>query len=272
MLTMLTAVLLAAPPSACNDRQSWDPDLVTEVKAGVAETFEVLEANGVKLEARQRKTIEGKLFSKTLWRLVRTLVIGGNHNNVAALPLKGVETADGKPVTLYRSALTPRPGAEGSCFRALVDAGVRHVLNLYAGPMQTADLEDAEQQAVVAAGGTYFRAREADHDLAEWREMLRKKGDARGASAAVARLVNEHVLRPGGALPRGDVHIHCGGGMHRTGMVFGVIDRCVNGAGKEKLLGDYRKHVGWRSEAVPGGYEQDNVDFILGFDCGLVRR
>ncbi len=66
MLTMLTAVLMAAPPSACNDRQVWSADLISEVKAGVAETMEVLEANGVKLEGKQRKTVEGKLFSKTL--------------------------------------------------------------------------------------------------------------------------------------------------------------------------------------------------------------
>jgi hypothetical protein len=272
MLNALVALLLAAPPGACNDRQVWDPNLVSEVKAGVAETMGVLEANGVKLDPKQRKKIEGKLFSKTLWGLVRTLLIGGDNNNVAVLALKGVKTSDGRVVTLFRSGFTPDPTAKGSCFKALVDGGVRHVLNLYGGPMRTADLDAAEKQVVEGAGGTYFLARDAGYELGEWRELLRKKGDVKVPQAAVATLINDHVLRPGGALPKGDIHVHCGGGMHRTGMVVGIIDRCVNGAAADKVLADYRKHVGWRSQAVPGGFEQGNIDFIQGFDCSVLKR
>ena len=263
-LSMLVALLLSGPPSACNDRQVWDPDLVAQVKAGVAETLEVLEQSGVVLDAKQRKQVSGKLFSKTLWRLVRTLIIGGVNHNAGAIPLEGVTTKDGRPVTLYRSAFTPRPSEPGSCFRALVSAGVRHVVNLYAGPMPTEDLEAAEKKTIEAAGGTYFRARDADHALAE-------SGERAAAATAVARLVNDHILRPGGEAPSGDVHIHCGGGMHRTGMVVGVIERCVNGASEDRVLSSYRKHVGWRSQHVPGGYEQENMDFIKAFDCERLR-
>lgn len=272
MLSGWVALMLVGPPAACNDRQVWDAHLVAEVKAGVAETLGVLDAAGVKLDAKQLKAVKGKLFSKLLWRIVRSHIIGGDHNNAAALPLTGVKTGDGKSVTLYRSGFTPKPEAEGSCVRALVAGGVRHVLNLYAGPMQTDDLEAAERTVVEAAGGTYFAARTAGHELSEWRELLRKKGEVKHAQAAVARIINEYVLRPGGKPPRGDIHVHCGGGMHRTGMVVGVIDRCLNGAAEAKIVADYRKHVAWRSDQVKGGYEEDNVAFIKAFDCALLKR
>ena len=45
----------------------------------------------------------------------------------------------------------------------------------------------------------------------------------------------------------------------------------INGADDGKIVTDYRRHVAWQSAEEPGGYEQDNVDFILGFDCGLLE-
>ena len=32
---------------------------------------------------------------------------------------------------------------------------------------------------------------------------------------AMARLIREQILMPGGAPPKGNIHLHCGGGMHR---------------------------------------------------------
>jgi hypothetical protein len=58
--------------------------------------------------------------------------------------------------------------------------------------------------------------------------------------------------------------------MHRTGMVFGVIERCLGRASDEAVIARYRRHVAWVSPEQPGGYEQNNVDFILGFDCALL--
>ena len=268
---LITVALLSAPPP-CNDRQVWDPDLVAQVKAGVAEILKAMDESGVAVDAAQRARLQKRLFGKVLWRLVRAVVVGADNHNSGVVPLRGVKTAKGQPVTLFRTGFTPRPTAKDSCFRALVDGGVRHVLNLYGGPMQTADLEAEERQVVEQAGGTYFLARDAGEEITEWRERLRKKKDTAGAAKAVARIINEQILHPGGAAPRGHIHIHCGGGMHRTGMVVAVIDRCLNGASQAKVVADYKKHVAWRSADRPGGYEQENVDFALGFDCTLLKR
>ena len=59
--------------------------------------------------------------------------------------------------------------------------------------------------------------------------------------------------------------------MHRTGMVVGVIDKCVNGTSLQTLEDDYKRHVAWRSSADTGGYEAENVAFIKEFDCSLLK-
>ena len=90
------------------------------------------------------------------------------------------------------------------------------------------------------------------------------------AQTAVATLINTQILRPNQSLPKGNVHVHCGGGMHRTGMVLGILDRCLNGASPERVEATLKKHTAFKSDEHPGGYERGNLAFILGFDCGLL--
>ncbi len=263
------------PGTTCNTRRSWVEGLSQEASAGADDVLSELDRAGVTVpeekRAPLRKAVEGRLF----WRTVRTLIVHGAQNNGAMIELESVRTRDGRPLKVYRTGMTPLPADKGSCFRSLVEqAGVRHVVNLYAGPMATGDLEKAERAVVDESGGSYFLARDADAELRMWRDLLREEPspeDLASASATVARILNEHVLRPGGQAPRGHAHIHCGGGMHRTGMAMGLLDRCVNGAPTEKIVADYKRHVGWTSPEHPGGYEQGNVDFVLAFDCGLLR-
>ncbi len=93
----------------------------------------------------------------------------------------------------------------------------------------------------------------------------------KAAQQAVAKIINNNLLRPGGKAPKGNLHVHCGGGMHRTGMVVGVIDRCLNGTPMDRIEADYKRHVGWRSPQTPGGFEKANVAFIRDFDCKLLK-
>lgn len=53
-------------------------------------------------------------------------------------------------------------------------------------------------------------------------------------------------------------------------MIVGILQRCLNGASEERVRADYRRHVAWESDREPGGYEPENLDFIFGFDCGLL--
>jgi protein-tyrosine phosphatase len=262
----------------CRGHQSWQPHLHAAAKATASEALEELTrgplsptAGGPALDDARRTEAVRLLTERIFWRLVRTGIVEGGEDNLGAVPLEGVQTADGQPVLLVRGAFTARPDAEDSCLGSLIGAaGVRHVVNLYAGPMVTADLEAAERRAIEQAGGTYTTAREQPGPVQHWRDELRE-GDAKAAHEAMAQLVRM-ILRPDGKPPTGHVMVHCGGGMHRTGMVVGVIERCLNRAPRAEWEARYRHHVAWRSTSQPGGFEQANVDFIAGFPCELLAR
>ena len=263
-----------AIPSACRTEVVWAHGLMELAGDGADEMMEVLAADGAIVPPDARDRVRKDLKGRVFWRIIRGVVIASGHDNMATLALEGHATKDGQPLVLYRSAYTHAPAAEGSCYRALVhEAGVRHTVNLYSGPMPTDDLDRDERAVMEAAGGTYFNAHEGSEAVKGWRERVGhvKDDELREVMKDLAQLIRTEVLRPGGSAPVGPVHVHCGGGMHRTGMVMGVLDRCINGADDGKIVTDYRRHVAWQSAEEPGGYEQDNVDFILGFDCGLLE-
>ncbi len=259
----------------CNGQRVWSSGLGAEASAATEQAISRLRAAGVTMTDEQLEAARKPLRKAMMWRLIRSLIVAGDHNNLGVVQLRGLVTDQGRPVTLFRSGLTPSPQSAGSCFASLIGAGgVRHVLNLYAGPMVTGDLEAGEQAALKAAGGRYFLARSAPARLRVWRDQLRHAktpADRKAAMLAVAEIINSEILRPGGGLPKGNIHVHCGGGMHRTGMVVGVVDRCLNGTPTASLAAAYKRHVAWQSDARPGGFEADNLRFIESFDCSLLK-
>jgi hypothetical protein len=257
----------------CRPNQVWDPELKGAARELAQETLAAMTASGMMATGLEAKELFARVEGMAMWALVRRLLLGGKHHNFGGFALQGVETAHGSPVIVYRTGITANPNEPGSCVHSLLRYGqVRHVVNLYAGPMPTTDLEVAERQATQDVRGTYFLARKSRPEVAEWREHLREHGkEAHGkVSKTVARLINEEVLHPNEAPPKGNVHLHCGGGMHRTGMIMAILDRCINGTEHALIESDFRRHVAWRSEEFPGGFEQANLDFVYAFDCGLL--
>lgn len=268
----VASVALAGPiAAACRDVTAWHPALRDAADAAALAALARVEAQTGALSVQTRAVLQRDLRHELMWHLVRGLLLGANLHNHGFVDLPGVRTAAGTPLRLHRTGFTPSPGAIGSCVRALIEhGGVRHIVNLYAGPMPTADLEAAERASIAAVGGSYYTARE-DASAQTWRENLHDDAAFAAAESAVARLIRHAVLRPGGEAPRGALHIHCGGGMHRTGMVVGVLQRCLGGASDATVEAAYRHHVGWRSDAEPGGFEQGNLDFIRRFRCELLQ-
>ncbi len=258
----------------CNTSVVWSSTLRADAKDAAAELLASFAASGIVLEASQAETARKIATDLVFWRMVLTGLIDGDHNNLGVVALHGVRTADGRPVVLYRTGFTPQPGAPGSCLESLVQGGgVRHAVNLYAGPMPTQALEAAERHALQSVGGTYLSARDPQATQMQWREDLRATDSPetrRKAMEAVAQTVRD-LLHPGGAAPQGNLLVHCGGGMHRTGMVVGILERCVNGASREAVAEAFRRHVAWHSSEDPGGFEPANLDFIESFDCRLLQ-
>jgi hypothetical protein len=211
--------------------------------------------------------------------MVREVLLEANNNNLGAIILKGHTwtDAEGKthPVVVFRSGFLPKPGAPDSCYQSLLTQGhVRHVLNLYDGKMKVDDLVAAEAAAAAAQGAMYVEA--AKLDYGEWRYALKGQDpSAKGYKEAVAnlaRLLKEQILMPGGKPPQGNILVHCGGGMHRTGMIIGVLEKVINGEDPQVLADRYRYHVGFGGPDNPGGFEQKNLDVILGFDPALLGK
>lgn len=244
-----------------------------EAKATVDGVLAAVEKAGATLDEKAKAELRKDLVDKVFWRMVQTQIVDGELHNLGAVVVADRTLPDGRPMLLVRTAFTAEPASPDSCVQSLVAAGVRHIVNLYAGPMPTEALEADERKAVSAAGGSYFTAREHP-EATSFRENLRE-GDSpetqKAAMQAVAKLIQEQILSPGGQAPKGHVQVHCGGGMHRTGMVVGVLERCWNRTPLPLVAEHYKRHVGWRSDRSPGGFEEKNLEFIANFDCGLLR-
>ena len=158
--------------------------------------------------------------------------------------------------TVYRGSFLT---ANLACLDGLVkERDVRSVVNLYRGELQShLELAGQEARAFEAFGGrAYIQVLNYDYRLEhQAKETLFRR------VAEIARLVE--------AAP-GDVMIHCFGGMHRTGVLFGVLQKCVNRVPIEQVLAEYRCHTDWQSAERPGGASQENELALREFPCELL--
>jgi hypothetical protein len=80
----------------------------------------------------------------------------------------------------------------------------------------------------------------------------------------IIRIIREIEGSPGDP---GSVYIHCYGGHHRTGVVYGVLQKCLGNLSVEDAIREYRCHIGYESELSPGGRHPDNETVIREFPC-----
>lgn len=86
----------------------------------------------------------------------------------------------------------------------------------------------------------------------------------------VASIVSEIAGDPS---KEGSTYIHCYGGHHRTGVVWGVLQKCMgqdqNGKpmNVDDIVNEYKCHIGFESSEKPGGYHKDNEALIREFPC-----
>lgn len=256
----------------CSTLVRWEPSLGRYARQLVQR---IAEAWGVTPEPKARERAE----HHALGYLVRSYYDQVSPQNLGVTLVEGHSFVDDKgerhPLLLFRSAVTTSPTGACPCFESLVRNGrVRHVVNLYGGTFPFRDMIEREKKLAHKLGVSYFDAAEAPK-LA-FRRLVEHPQDYRRnqkqAARNLARLINEQLLHPKGQQPRGNLYIHCGGGMHRSGMLFGVIQRCINRVPLEQIEAEYKRHTGYISDSKPGGYEALNVRFIADFDCTLLTK
>jgi hypothetical protein len=78
--------------------------------------------------------------------------------------------------------------------------------------------------------------------------------------------------------PNGAVYIHCYGGHHRTGVIWGILQKCassVNGSeymNIESIIKEYKCHIGYKSVSDKGLYHEDNETIIRQFPCSCLDK
>jgi hypothetical protein len=206
--------------------------------------------------------------------LVRTMFQLLKPNNLGAMWLelgKNDVSKRGRRILVFRSAINTDAKDPEGCLQTLIrHGGVRHVINLYSGDMPLDDFLEEERKATRALGATHVSV------TGPWRQSIKSSAQYQRNRGRVmqqlAQLIKDRILRPGGKPPRGHVHVHCGGGMHRTGMVYGVLQRCLGRASPQAVRETFQRHTGYRSAREPGGFEALNLKFIEDFDCRLLER
>jgi hypothetical protein len=247
----------------------WYSELNQYADKGAEEIAGILK---VELDAEQRKATSRIL----LGYLVRSMFEHLKPNNLGVMRLKGHFFADDDeqhPLLIFRSGVMTDADQPGSCLQSLLSAGrVRHVINLYGSSFPLHDYIDLEMQAAEAAGGTCHNDAKSGQP---WRELVEKpdkyEKNVKIAMQRIAELIKTQILLPGGRPPHGNILVFCGGGMHRTGMTYGILQRCINNDPMDKIEETYKRHTAYRSEIEPGGYEELNLRFIREFDCQLLK-
>ncbi len=263
----------------CNSQNRYGNNLKASSDESAKKLFTKLIPYLKSLNTDLKKELSDELEDHIMWAMVRGVLIEGNNNNLGAIVLKGKFWTDEKgikhPVVVFRTAFTPDPARENSCYRSLLDKGmVKHVINLYDGEMELDDLIKGERDTAKEFGASYVRTAELDYG--KWRYTIRKHPEPgkerEKATENLARLIKEQILMPNGKPPGGNILVHCGGGMHRTGMVIGILQKVVNNDPMEKIKSNYSYHVGYRNKDNPGGFEQGNLDFIADFPPELLLK
>lgn len=161
---------------------------------------------------------------------------------------------DGTQKNIYRgSFIADAP----LCIQDLVkDGGVRSVMNLYnMGDLKSHDALAVREKALFQkeGAGTYVNILNYTHKFKD-----QKKEQIFDKLAEIISTVK--------ALP-GNVFLHCYGGMHRTGLVFGVMQKCLNKIPLDQVIGEYRCHVAYESETRQGGRHAENEEVLRDFPC-----
>lgn len=262
----------------CNSQNRYSSELKPFSKVSAMHLLVKINPFLNRLDDREKEKLMDELEDHIMWAMVRGVLIEANNNNFGAIVLKGLYWTDKDgnkhPLTIFRTAFTPDPSGKDSCYSSILEKGkVKHVINLYDGEMEMDDLIKAEREAAEKFGTSYVRTAELDYG--HWRDTIRKFPDAgperETAKKNLGRLIREQILNPGGKPPKGNIFIHCGGGMHRTGMVIGILQKLINGRPMDHIKKAYSYHTGYRGKEWPGGFEQGNLDLIEEFEEKHIR-
>ena len=246
-------------PGLCNDKVHWGYDLGKLRKTNFPEFERLVVYNVAETSNMGASRFHFPSGIKTVYR---SSFLSGKVFK-GAVPYKKIEKGDypeGKVV-----------GGARQCLQHLVEKeNIRQIVNLYDGSFKTKyALSFWEKNLFLKTTldkngrfGHYTQIKDFDYDLEE-----------RGAERIYKDVIN--IIAQIASVP-GNALIHCYGGMHRTGVVFGVMQKCLNGPKNksenkkfvtEVIHNEYKCHTAYQNEEKKGGYHIENMTVIRNFPC-----
>lgn len=64
--------------------------------------------------------------------------------------------------------------------------------------------------------------------------------------------------------------IHCLGGEHKTGIIYGIMQKCINKIPIDQVIYEYELKTGKNETNIGGGARKEDVDFIKEFPCDMI--
>lgn len=137
------------------------------------------------------------------------------------------------------------------------EKGVKTIVNLFTGALIPEwELSTEEEKAFDHMGGeSYIHIlRFSDQPKPEDNYTM---ADVKARLTQIVWLI---------AAAPGNVMIHCVGGIHRTGEVYGVLQKCVNKVSIDQVIDNYIKHAGGTMENNLE-YREVDIEVLRSFDC-----
>jgi hypothetical protein len=161
--------------------------------------------------------------------------------------------------TVYRASFL---SGNETCISNLVNKGnVKTIVNLYGGKLATQnELAIKEKTLFQQHGGQlYINILNYNHEIGE-------NNDKQAIFKKVKSIIKQIEKSEGNVL------IHCYGGVHRTGIIYGVMQKCLNKLPIDKVIEEYKCHTGYESPKLPGGYKAENITIIEEFPCETLEQ
>jgi len=164
----------------------------------------------------------------------------------------------GKKV-VYRSSIL---NANPKCLKELaVNKRVETIIYLYNGNyIDEKTIPDQERQMFAKDGGQIYIDTLNFDDFMSYPAKNSEKRNL--LMASIIKLI---------AASPGNVLIHCLGGMHRTGLIYGILQKCIQKLPLDKVIDTYSKHVGYKNKKDIGTYSKYDVQTLTNYSCSLLK-
>ena len=256
--------LTVQKPGICSDKVHWGYDLGKLRKTNFPEFERLVVLNVAETSNMGASKFHFPSGVKTVYR--SSFLSGKTFSG--QVPYKKIEKGNypqGKVV-----------GDARKCLKHLVEKeNIRQIVNLYDGSFKSKFvLSFWEKNHFLRASmdknghfGDYTQIKDFDYDLEE-----------RGAERIYNDIIK--VIAQIASVP-GNTLIHCYGGMHRTGIVFGVMQKCLNGPKNktenkkfvsEVVHNEYKCHTAYQNAEKKGGYHIENMTIIRHFPCDRLHK